>query len=469
MEDKVISLFNVEELGHALEAEIMHPREIVCTGVSTDSRKVVPGDLFLALKGERFDAHEFLGQAVGRGCRAVVVSKDVSLPEDVVIFRVADVEKSFGYLARKVIEKRRSLGGFMTYGLTGSNGKTTTKELLAALLAAKGHSVLKTEGNNNNFIGLPMTALKLTTKHDAAVFEMGANAPGEIKYLSDIAEPEYGLITGVGAAHLGGFGSLEGVARTKGELIHSPRLKKVVLPAYTRQYYEKTLPSTVTVTWVGEGESVYVEGVESNVDGTEFVMVWGDEKLPIHLPLLGGHNASNFAIAATLVREAGWTAAELNRAVSGVVLPSGRLERWDASNRVQFLHDAYNANPSSMGAALNLMAEVVEAGRRCLILGDMRELGEASDALHRSIGRRAAEIGVKCLLCVGESAKYYREGALEAGLSDEKIFCTAQDALEPGLKWLSDRFTEGDVCLIKGSRGVALERVLSYFEATRHV
>ncbi len=468
MEDKVIRLFTVDELAAAMEAQIVHKQPICCAGACTDSRKVTPNDLFMALKGERFDAHDFLPQVVAQGCRAVVVSKLVDLPENVVAFVVDDVEKAFGRLARAVIEKRRSLGGFVTYALTGSNGKTTTKELLAALLSAKGLNVLKTEGNHNNFIGLPITALALSTKHDAAVFEMGANAPGEIKYLSDIAQPEFGLITGVGAAHLGGFGSLEGVARTKGELIHSPRLQKVVLPAYTRKYYEFTIPPTVDVTWVGEGEAICVDSVRSDVNGTDFGFTLNDVHMNMHLPSMGGHNASNFAHAAALVRDLGWNCDELNAAVANVVLPSGRLERWDAPNNVIYLHDAYNANPSSMGEALNLLSQLAPAEKRCLILGDMRELGSESELLHRQIGARVAQLGAKALLCIGESAKAYRDGAVEAGMDPNSVFCTPQDDLNPGLSWCSNRFDDSDVCLIKGSRGVALERVLAFFKAVRH-
>ncbi|MBQ1265994.1 MAG: UDP-N-acetylmuramoyl-tripeptide--D-alanyl-D-alanine ligase [Proteobacteria bacterium] len=470
MDKRIIRLFDVEALATAMEADVNHRHAVTCHAVCTDSRKVQANDLFLALRGEHFDAHDFLSSVVEAGCRAVVVERTVDLPDDVVVFRVDSVEKAFGRLARAVIEKRRSMGNFVTYGLTGSNGKTTTKELLAALLAAKGRCVLKTEGNHNNFIGLPMTALELTEAHDVAIFEMGANALGEIRYLSNICQPEKALITGVGAAHLGGFGSLEGVAHAKGELIASPRLKHIVLPHETRGFYENHLPDGLQVDWVGEDEAFHPEHIVSSINGVDFDYCddKANKQYAIHLPLLGGHNARNLSSALTLVRDEGWTADEINAAVRAIRLPSGRLERWDAKDNVCFLHDAYNANPSSMKEALALMAQVVDGAHRCFVLGDMRELGKTSDALHRDIGKRVALLGAKCLLCVGDSAKAYAAGALDAGMDNEKIVCTPQNALSQGLDWLDKRLSPSDVCLIKGSRGVRLERVIDFFGATRH-
>ncbi len=500
MEEKIISLFSVDELAEAMDATVTHRRELRCTGACTDSRKVTESDLFLALIGERFDAHAFLNDVLARGCRAVVVSKAVDVPENCVVFRVDDVEKAFGRLARAVIERRRSLGNFATFGLTGSYGKTTTKELLAALLTYKGYNVLKTEGNFNNFIGLPMTALRLTTAHDVAVFEMGASAPKEIEYLASIAQPEYGLITGVGPVHLQGFGTIEGVAEGKGELIRSPRMKVMALPQAIHHFYvdekndqvdlyravgkmcmpQPKIPSGVSVTWVGEGADHYFDNVTPLVDGCDFDYVVCGTKHRVHLPLLGGHNASNAALALTLTAfvpskasgdgacSHGWTTEAINEAVAKVVLPSGRLERWDASNHVIFLHDAYNANPASVKEALALVAQLAVTEHRCLVLGDMLELGETSDEQHLAVGKRVALLGAKRLLCVGSSAVHLREGAISGGMNPQSIFCVEKDNLETGLQWLEKAFEPGDLCLIKGSHGIHLERVLDYFKAEKH-
>ena len=469
MEKKIIRMLRVDELAAAMKAEVRNRHDICCAGVCTDSRKVLPDDLFLALHGERFDAHDFLNDVVAAGCRAVVVERHVTLPEHVVVFEVDCVELAFGRLAKAVIEKRRSLGNFVTYGLTGSNGKTTTKELLAALLSAKGHHVLKTEGNYNNQIGLPMTALCLTQAHDVAIFEMGANAPGEIRYLSEICQPDRALITSIGAAHLGGFGSVEGVARAKGELLFSPRLKHMVLPHETRPFYEKSLPEGLHVDWVGDQALFHPEKIAATLHGVDFQ--YCDDVLKcvydLHLPLLGGHNARNLSLALTLVRDEGWTQAEINRAIAGIRLPSGRLERWEGKGNVSLLHDAYNANPSSMHEALSLMEQLVDGTRRCFVLGDMRELGLAGEASHKMIGKRVAQIGAKCMLCVGEFADAYAVGAMEAGADHASIFCCLADELEKGVQWLQDRLGPGDVCLIKGSRGVRLERVITLLEANR--
>ncbi|MCL2326396.1 MAG: UDP-N-acetylmuramoyl-tripeptide--D-alanyl-D-alanine ligase [Proteobacteria bacterium] len=468
MEDsRIISHFDVGALADSLGARIRHSRDLRFDSVSTDSRQVVPGDLFFALRGERFDAHAFLGEVVARGCRGVVVEVQVDVPEDVVVFEVDSVEAAFGHLARAILEKRRAMGSFVTYALTGSNGKTTTKELLAALLVHKGHRVLKTKGNLNNAIGLPMTILQLESTHDVAVLELGANAPGEIAYLTGIAQPDYAIITGIGAAHLKGFGSIDGVARAKGEILRGERLRGVVLPESTRIYYGDEVKG-IHCRWVGEGAGIHVTDVFSTMTGVDFRYVEkGKLDWQIHLPLLGGHNASNLAHAMALVVDESWDQDTVNEAVAGVVLPSGRLERWETPNHVVFLHDAYNANPSSMKEALALMAQLVVPDQRCLILGDMGELGNTSDDQHVALGKRVAFLGAKCLLCVGSSSVFIREGAVAGGMSPQSVFCVPREKLDPGLTWLSQQLTGGDVCLMKGSRSVALERVLTFFGAHR--
>ncbi len=441
---------------------------------ATDSRKAGAGDLFFALKGERFDGHDFLPQVFENGCRGAVVSRDIAsqgmdIPDDAAIFCVGDVLTSFGRLAHEILCLRRAMGYFSVYAVTGSNGKTTTKELMACLLTAQGKNVLKTEGNLNNFVGLPMNIVKLTAKHDAAVLEMGTNAPGEIAYLRDIAPPDVAAVTCIGAAHLEGFGSIEGVAREKIAIFARPDVQRIVLPSSARVYCENAANSG-KIAWVsaqpdGGGAAACISDVKADFNGVSFRYDGGEKcRCNVALPLLGMHNAMNFALALTAVGGT-WTDAELNGALRSVKLPSGRLEKWHAVPGIDILHDAYNANPLSMREGLRLASAISEPSDRCFVLGEMRELGAGSDAFHRALGREAAAIGFKKLLCVGPSAQSVRDGAVSGGAADGDIFCVEKDDLDRGITWLRPALTSGVLCLVKGSRGMALERVLALLRA----
>lgn len=469
MDETILALFSERDLCVAMGARLVHPQNRTFLAICTDSRKVSADDLFIALVGERFDAHDFVPDVIAKGCRGILVSRELEVPDNVAMFVVDDVLKAFGKLAQSILEKRRQLGSFTTYAITGSNGKTTTKELLSLLLETQGHRVLKTEGNFNNFVGLPMTVLGLRKSHDVAVLEMGANAPGEIAYLSGLGKPDIAIITCVGSAHLLGFGSIEGVAKAKGEMIHAPNLKAIVLPEETKRFYENEIPAGVTPIWVGGENSstkIHLENITSCLDGIRFELRDGESVYHVELPLLGRHNAGNLARAyAASTVNGTLDESAIHRAVARVHLPSGRLERWTANGEISFLHDAYNANPSSMSEAIHLMAQWDVP--RALILGDMRELGEKSDELHREIGRKAAGIDPILLLCVGDSSSQLCQGAIEAGMDRDRIHCVSQDQLETGLNWAKSRLTTHCVCLIKGSRGVKLERVLDYFKAER--
>ncbi|MBO4351458.1 MAG: UDP-N-acetylmuramoyl-tripeptide--D-alanyl-D-alanine ligase [Proteobacteria bacterium] len=468
MDETMLSFMDESELADALHARVVHPLNRKFKTACTDSRKVTPDDLFVALSGERFDAHDFIPDVVKTGCHGAVVSRDLDVPEDFTLFVVEDVLKSFGLLAKAILEKRRGLGNFTTYAVTGSNGKTTTKELLSLLLEAQGHCVLKTQGNFNNFVGLPMTVLNLTSQHDVAVLEMGANAPGEIAYLSGLGQPDIAIITCVGAAHLEGFGSLEGVAKAKGEMIDAPRLHKIVLPTETRRFYENRIPSGVEVVWVGNEnspEEIGIRNLTVHLDNIQFDYLDREKTVHLSLPLLGAHNAGNLARAIAALEGKTLTEAQLNEAIAKVHLPSGRMERWQSPEGTSFLHDAYNANPMSMAEAIKMMAKF--KAPVCLVLGDMRELGPTSADLHRELGKSAARIHPVRILCVGEHAHDMKAGMLEEKYQESDAFCTSSENLADGLVWLSGALTPDTVCLIKGSRGVKLERVLEYFHASR--
>ena len=467
MDDHILGLFSEGELANALEAETIHPQNRRYHAVSTDSRCIETGALFVALSGERFDAHDFIPDVIKAGAHGAIVSRVLNTPDDFTLFVVDDVLKAFGRLAKALLKKRREAGGFTTYAITGSNGKTTTKEMLSALLGVKGHHVLKTQGNHNNFVGLPITVMDLKSSHDVAVLEMGTNAPGEIRYLSQIGCPDKALITSIGAAHLEGFGSLEGVAKAKGEMILAPGLKNIILPAETHRFYDSDLPKDLEVTWVGNHESIFVKNIQSSIHGVDFELIDGNQSYHVHLPILGAHNAENFAKAYAIVRDEHFTEEELNQAAANIHLPSGRLEQWIGKGGESFLHDAYNANPSSMAQALKLIASITDKDKRCLILGMMGELGSTTEDLHRELGKQAAEIGAVKILCVGELAPFIAEGAIHHHMNPENVMAVAKDDLNKGLQWLKPALSPDTVCLIKGSRSVRLERVLDFFEAHR--
>lgn len=466
----IFSQMTFGEIAHAAHAREVRAVDMARRhdAVSTDSRSVSGGDIFFALCGEHFDAHDFIGDAIGRGCRSIVVSREVEVPEDVNVIVVDDVQAALGDLAREIVARRRSFGNFEIYAVTGSSGKTTTKELLSALLEAKGRRVLKTPANHNNYIGLPQTIFGMTKAHDVAVIEMGANAAGEIRYLSGIVKPDIGVITCVGDVHLEGFGTREGVARAKGELLLNDSLRRVILPAETRIYYEHTaVPCPVT--WVGDGERIRVERLEPTADG--IVMDYVDDvrgvRYRVHLPLLGAHNGANLAKALAAVDET-WEPGELDEALSRVRLPSGRLEKWrDVAGGVCYLHDAYNANPGSMGLALDLLSQIAKPAHRFCILGDMLELGERSDEFHVAVGAHVARIGCSGLLCVGGYGALMARGARENGMDAARIHVVGKAQLESGFGWIRERMGDGDICLVKGSHSVGLERVIGLAGAVR--
>ena len=468
MDERIISLFTMDELAAAINARVVHPHERRYRDVTTDSRQVTEESLFVALKGERFDGHDFIAQVVSNRGQGAIVSREIDVPESFTLFVVDDVLKAFGRLAFAVLERRRKSGNFLTYGITGSNGKTTTKEILSSLLSGADHQVLKTQGNHNNFVGLPMTVMQLTSGHDVAVLEMGTNAPGEIQYLSAIGRPDIGIITGVGPAHIEHFGSLEGVARAKGELLHAPGLKKIILPSVLKKYYLSKVPASVEVEWCGEDTAIWADDVELSAFDTRFTL--NDTTDPndvrhfsIRLPLIGAHNISNFLVAYTAVRASYPSAEKLNHACENIKLPSGRLERRVADDIV-FLHDAYNANPASMEQALLFISKISKREERCIILGLMGELGPESAAFHRDIGLKAGKTGAARMLFVGDYAEAYRAGAMEGGMTDTDICCVSNDDLAQGIDWLKPALKPGMLCLVKGSRSAKLERVLEFFK-----
>ena len=423
-------------------------------GFSTDTRQTSAGEAFVALRGPRFDGHELVAAALERGATAVVVDKDVSLPNGAAGIRVGDGLRALGDLAAA---RRRTLP-LRVVGVTGSNGKTTTKEMIAAALSARGAKVAKSRGTENNLVGLPQTLLRLSGDEDFAVLEMGMNRPGEIWRLAEIARPDVGVITNVAPAHLEGLGSLANVAAAKEELALGLAPTGILV-------LNAADPRLVAIAERFAGRKVLAGGKGSlralsslpTANGQKVEIEVEGRRASIELPIRGSHNVENalLAIAAGLALDV-----DLDAALAGLTTftpPAMRLQVDVTLQGARILNDAYNANPASMEAALAVLA--AEPGRRKLaVLGEMWELGGEAARYHREVGAAAARARVDGLLAVGRYGVEMAAGAVEAGLPRTLVECCESPA-EAAAR-LVPRLADGDVVLVKGSRGARMEEVV---------
>jgi UDP-N-acetylmuramoyl-tripeptide--D-alanyl-D-alanine ligase len=437
--------------------------------VVTHSGQAAEGAVFVALKGERFDAHAFLKEAVERGAGCLIVEKAVKALSlrDATVVRVADTLKALGDLARY----HRLKVGARVVAITGSNGKTTTKEMVAAILekgALNGKplrgKVLKTEGNLNNLVGLPLTLLRLDGSQRVAVVELGTSAPGEIGRLTEIADPDAGLITSVAPAHLEGLGSVAGVAREKGDLFRRMRPAGTAVvnlddPWVARQGRAFTGKK---ITYGAKGRVRGEKWRSLGARGAEFIIRLPTGSRRIRLRLCGRHNLSNAVGAAALALSLGIDLSAVARGLGGLKPFPMRmeLERWRG---FQILNDAYNANPASMEAALKTLAEMPGRGRRIAVLGDMLELGKESARRHLELGKAAARHRLHGLYLFGREAGRVRTGALASGMGADLVV-VGKDHEEIARR-LAQRVKARDWVLFKGSRGTHMEKALTAFKS----
>lgn len=425
--------------------------DVECAGVSTDSRTLRRGELFVALRGERFDGHAFVGAAAERGAAAAVVERAcaVELPQVV----VGDTQAALGALAAAW----RARFDLPVIGVAGSNGKTTTKELLAAVLAAGG-PVLATRGNLNNHIGVPLTLLGLESGHRHAVIEIGANHPGEVAALARIVRPTIALVTNAGDEHLEGFGSRDGVARAEGELFEALATGGTAVINADDPYHDlwrSLLCATRCLTFgTGQGADLRALAVQGRIeDGafvTRFELAQDDVRVPVQLNLAGRHNVMNAMAAAAAARAAGLSLPVIAAGLGRVTPVAGRLQLKAGRNGAWLVDDSYNANPSSMRAGIDVLRDL--PGAHWLVLGEMAELGVHAEAAHREIGGYARAAGVARLFGYGGLARHAVAafGAGAAWFEDPAGLAAAVTAeLGPGV-----------TVLIKGSRSNRLERVV---------
>jgi len=425
---------------------------------STDTRSLAGGEMFIALKGERHNAHDHLDQAIAKGAHALLVH-DLPLSTektDCAIIRVKDTLVALQEWARNY---RNSLD-LQVVGITGSSGKTSTKDMIRSVLEQQ-FRVNATAGNLNNHIGVPLTVLSTEAEHEVGVFEMGMSNPGEIEVLAQIASPNLAVITNVGTAHIEFMKTREAIAQEKGMLAEAIESDGcVILPAaddFTDSIRQRCRGRVVTA-GVETGD-VMARNLQRSAEGTSFELVTPAGNAPVHLTIPGDHMVSNATLAAAVGLQMGLSLEQIAAGLEAVSLTKGRMESKSVAG-LRFLDDSYNANPDSMKAALRTLRELPVTGRRIAVLGRMAELGDLSEAEHRALGKAAAENGIDILLAIGEVG--------------EQIAASAGDRVEAHVfedhagiaDYLRAQAGPDDLVLLKGSRSAKMELVLTQLTPT---
>lgn len=439
----------LSQVAQAVDGRLMGA-DVALTGVSTDTRAAAGGQLFIALRGERFDAHDFLAQAVANGAAAVLVADEGKLPAGISAVLVADTRLALGRLAAAW----RAAFKLPVIAVTGSNGKTTTKEMIASILQAHfGDDVLATRGNFNNDIGLPLTLLGLNATHRAAVIEMGMNHPGEIAYLAPIGAPDVALVTNAQRAHLEGMGDMDEVAREKGSIFGGLPAGGIAVINADDNYADcwRAMAAPHVVRSFGIDRAADVQGkVRQHGLETDLELSAPEGSATIRLRIPGRHNARNAVAAAAACLAAGLPLAAVAAGLHAFAGVKGRLQRRAGKRGAEILDDTYNANPDSVRAGIDVLAATV--GRKLLVLGDMGEIGEASGQYHDEIGGYAKSQGVDRLFALGDAAQQavrnFGEGA--------RHYCNIDKLIAAVDKDLGPETT----VLVKGSRFMKMERVV---------
>ncbi len=442
---------SLKHLNTALTAAELRGASITFTRCSTDTRSLEPGALYIALCGERFDGHDFISQAEQQGAAALLVERwvDSALPQ----VRVPDTRVALGELATGW----RSQFDVPVVAITGSNGKTTVKEMLAEIFRAAcgaNSAVLATQGNLNNDIGVPLTLFRLGAEHQYAVIEMGANHPGEIAQLTQMARPHVALITQCAPAHLAGFASIEGVAQAKGEIfqgLQGHNATAVIHQEETYTEYWRGLNTQHSILSFGLNTGDVFARQWHTEEGQQHFMLHSPQgQIPIQLPLLGQHNVTNALAAAACALACGCTLTQIQAGLSQMRAVKGRLQALTGTRDSLLIDDTYNANPTSLQAGLQVLAQC--QAPRWLILGDMLELGEASEHYHAQAGQQAQAAGVDTLLATGE----YSAATVQAFGHNAQHFAQQADLI----RYAQQHLPAHAAVLIKGSRSLHMEKVV---------
>jgi UDP-N-acetylmuramoyl-tripeptide--D-alanyl-D-alanine ligase len=429
----------------------------ITTRISTDSRTLQPGDLFVPIRGDNFDGHAFIEQAAERGATGALVDESWTgnVPANFAVIRVADTLIGYQQIAASY---RRALS-LKVIAITGSNGKTSTKDFVAAVLSRR-FRVTKTEGNFNNHVGLPRTILDANTRHEVAVWELGMNHPGEIEALAAIAQPNAGMITNIGIAHIEFLGSQEAIAQEKGMLAEAIDADGTVIlnadDPFTDSIARRTRAKVIRA-GINSG-ALHAHEIRQSASGAEFTILEGAHRCRAQLPVAGLHMVQNAMLAVAAGRAFGLSLEDCAAGLASAPQTKARLQLREI-NGVQFLDDSYNANPDSMKAALRTLVELETEGRRIAVLGQMGELGAESERGHRAVGEAAAAFRIDQLITVGEIAAGISDAARAAGLENVTNLATTNEAAE----LLASVVAGGDLVLVKGSRSARMERVLEEF------
>jgi UDP-N-acetylmuramoyl-tripeptide--D-alanyl-D-alanine ligase len=425
--------------------------------ISTDSRTLQQGDLFVPLRGENFDGHRFVEQASERGAIGAMVEESWkgARSKNFALIRVPDTLAGYQMLAANY---RKSLP-LKVIAITGSNGKTSTKDFVAATLARR-FRVTKTEGNFNNHVGLPQTMLAANSSDEIAVWEIGMNHPGEIAALAKLAAPDAAIVTNIGLAHIEFMGSRDAIALEKGALVEAVREGGTVILNADDSFSSSLVRRTrATVIFAGvENGSVRATDLRQSSTGCEFTILEGAHRCRAQLPVPGIHMVQNAMLAVAAGRAFGLSLEECAAGLASAPLTKARLQIKEI-NGIQFIDDSYNANPDSMKAALRTLIELDADGRRIAVLGEMGELGNESDRGHREVGEAAAALGVDELIAVGATGATIARAAQKAGLEKSIAVTSPEKAAER----LGETASPGDLILVKGSRSARMERVLEAF------
>ncbi|MCX7746963.1 MAG: UDP-N-acetylmuramoyl-tripeptide--D-alanyl-D-alanine ligase [Clostridia bacterium] len=426
--------------------------------ISTDSRKINEGDLFIPISGEKFDGHDFIDASLDKGAAAALTHKDKEPVPGKVIIRVEDTLKALGSIAAYYRQKFK----IPVIGVTGSVGKTSTKDMIASALS---HSlkVLKTEGNFNNEIGLPLTVFNLAPHHEAAVIEMGMSGFGEISRLTNIAKPDVAVITNIGMSHIEKLGSRQGILKAKMEILEGLSEKGlVVLNGDDHLLYgTKGLLKFRTVFYgMEEGMDYHAYNVKSaGEQGTYFEIAVGNSEYKVHVPSPGVHNVYNALAAIAVGSELG---VPMDKIIQGIkeFSPSKMRLSIISLNGIKVINDAYNASPNSMEAAIDVLKDLGEENRTIAVLGDMLELGDWAERAHRDIGKYLISKQIDYIITVGENARAIASEALTLGASKDRILPFQNN---DEIKRFLEGFVEaGDTILVKGSRGMKMEEIVEH-------
>ncbi|PKL48010.1 MAG: UDP-N-acetylmuramoyl-tripeptide--D-alanyl-D-alanine ligase [Candidatus Riflebacteria bacterium HGW-Riflebacteria-2] len=448
--------WTARQIARACEGQLLRDSNLPINGFSIDTRTLQPGNLFVALKGENQDGHLYAAKAVDAGAAALLISNETAvagLSDKVAIIKATDALTGL----QKIAQKRRGQLQSKVIGITGSNGKTTTRAMLQHLLASVGRCSA-TSGNLNNHIGLPLTILGLDATADYAVLEMGMNHQGEIRDLCRISQPDAALISNIGPAHIGILGSLKNIALAKAEILESLSEKQIAVVPGDTEFSELLRQATkagLVYFGAGENNDYRISELQMTVEGVSFRLTAPDSSSDCKLHLAGRHNAFNATAALALFHQLGHDLQKGCQLLESFAPVSARMERVEVAG-INILLDCYNANPGSMSEALSFLN--VCPAPRIAVLGDMRELGDMAVSMHRQLGVQAAASRPELLVCVGADAAHIAAAARENGMAEASVIALSSN--EEAAEVLKDRLIKGSTVLFKASRGMHFETIV---------